>query len=124
VKMRHLSYLWLCLLLACSSSLPQRQQRAEEKARALLKELRQIRSRDELMGSRSRIAKLYAQLAQALVDADQYYTSHPDEELRPAPPDLNSELKQELQRLYAMEGGRELLELAQEQALERLSAQY
>jgi hypothetical protein len=112
----------VAFLSGCETSMPSHQRRAEKRAEALLTELQEVKRRDQLLASQERIAKAYRQLAEALVEAEQYRKHHPEEGLAAVGDELGTQLKRELQRLYAMEGGRELLESAQEEALEQLAS--
>jgi hypothetical protein len=115
--MVHLLIVFCLILAACQPTCQQRQQRATSKAQALLRELKSIERRDQLIQAQERVSNLYASLAEELMIAEQ---SYPDHLSAPTSP-LSAQLRAELQRLYAMEGGREILETAQEPALKILS---
>src|SRR5262249_39629795 len=106
----------LLLVVGCEPSVRQRQERAQARAEALLEELQAVRRRDQLTVAQPRIERLYTQLAQELVALEQAGGAEP----QPTSP-MSVQLREELQRLYAMEGGRELIETAQEKALQLLA---
>jgi hypothetical protein len=110
----------LVLLCGCEPSVAQKQQRAQERAVQLFEQLQAIKTREQLLRAQPRIARLYTALAQELVETEQRARDEPG--VRPLERGaLSQQLKGELQRLYAMEGGRELLEAAQEEALLQLA---
>lgn len=91
---------------------------------SLIKELKKIRNRDEMIIEAPRIKKLFDSLADLMVASEDYLRRHPHAEVL----DLNGDnymycdqLKHELARLYVMEGGREIIEKCQEDALRKLS---
>lgn len=90
---------------------------------SLIKELKKIRNRDEMIIEAPRIKKLFDELADLMVAAEDYRRRHPNADI----PELTAEnhlycdqLRHELGRLYLMEGGREIIEKCQEDALKKL----
>jgi hypothetical protein len=72
-----------------------------------------------------KLKKRYEEFTDLMIAAKEYQLNHPEEELlelNMADSDSNEILFSELKRIYAMEGGREMLERAQREALIRLDA--
>ncbi len=112
--------------MGCSpNSLEDFQHEGEAMNRALANDLRQIRTKEELVKAIPKLKKRYEKYVELLIDAKEYQQKHPEEE-RPEiqASDLpNGEfLFWELKRIYAMEGGREAMEKAQREALIKLDA--
>jgi hypothetical protein len=90
----------------------------------LTAELKQIRSRDDLPAHAVRLQQLFDHLADVMVAAQEYARAHPDIEPEADDDDhvLSDRLRTELNRILRMEGGSEIIEKAQEAALNRLDA--
>ncbi|HSX12164.1 MAG TPA: hypothetical protein VLF61_01595 [Rhabdochlamydiaceae bacterium] len=116
-----LSFLVLC---ACSpDSLDDYQKEGQLLCRHLAKELKNIHTREELLKSELSIKKKFDQLVELILEARQYQIKHPDEYATTSEEQspFSEELLFELKRLYAhIEGGREIIERAQKEALIRL----
>jgi 3-phosphoglycerate kinase len=87
---------------------------------SLIKELKKVKNRDELLIGTPRLKKLFKQLADLIVAAHQYREKHPTleiPELSTTAHTLNEQLRSELNRIYLIEGGREVIEKCQEEAL-------
>lgn len=91
---------------------------------SLINELKKIRNRDEMIIEAPRIKKMFDDLANLMVGAHEYRKKHPNSDI----PELTSQnhflcdqLREELTRVYLMEGGREIIEKCQEEALKKLS---
>lgn len=113
----------LCLTGCSSNSLEQYQYDGEALCKALVKELREIRTREELARELPRVKKGFEAITALIIEAKEYQRKHPGEE-GSDPADFEhpyaEELKEELTRLCMLEGGRELIERAQKEALIRL----
>lgn len=112
------------ILQGCSpSSLEDFHYEGESRCRALIKELHNIHDRDELARVAPVLKKHFEELVALMIHAREFQESHPDEPL-PALSEggTSSLLEEELRRIYALEGGREIVEGAQHEALVRLDA--
>ncbi len=91
--------------------------------RSLIQEMQKIRTREELLAAGPELTSLFLELASVMQKAKAYQLQHPKEE---APPftefnhALSDQLRQELNRLYAIDGGREVMEGYQREGLEAL----
>jgi hypothetical protein len=124
-----LAPLFFALTLLCQSclthSIEDYREDGEGIVRALIHELQQIHSRDELVSASTKIKRLFLDLVNVIIAAQEYREHHPSSEF----PELSKEnhlssdqLRSELNRIYRLEGGRELIEKYQEPALHRLDA--
>lgn len=123
--MRNSIFFFLLMVLCCCSpgSLDDYQKEGQLLCRHLAKELKNIHTREELLKAELSVKKKFDQLVELILEARQYQINHPDEyaasmdEQNP----FSEELLFELKRLYAhIEGGREIIERAQKEALIRL----
>jgi hypothetical protein len=114
----------LVIIAGCSPhSAEDYQFEGEALCRAFVKELEKIRSREDLAGALPRIKKHYEALVSLMIEAKEFQRKHPDHEI--ADPQYydhpySETLKFELERICKLEGGRELLEKAEREALIRL----
>jgi hypothetical protein len=100
-------------------------QEGEAHSRALTKDLKAIQAREDLPKIMPKLKKRFNDLIDLMITARTYQQKHPEEEIMESP--FASEpasflLLEELQRVYALEGGREAIENAQREALIRLDA--
>jgi hypothetical protein len=112
------------LLSGCSpSSLEDFHYEGESRCRALIEELQTIRDRDQLARSTPVLKKYFEDLVTLMIHAREFQENHPDE-IMPLIADnsVSNQLEEELRRMYALEGGREIIEKAQQEALVRLDA--
>lgn len=91
--------------------------------RAITAELKKIRSRDDLLLYAPRLKQLFESLVNIIIEAEKYRKIHPEAEI--ASPHKKEQsasdlLRIELNRILYMEGGREVIEKVQEDALNRL----
>lgn len=114
------------LLHSCGPrSLEDYREEGEGITRSLIKELAAIRSRDELLQASPVLKKQFERLVDVMIAARDYYEKHPKIdllELAKTNHELSDQLRSELNRLYVLEGGREIIEKCQEAALHRLDA--
>ena len=105
----------LIFLVSCSpATLADLRSEGEAETRKLAAELRAIEKKEDLQKAVPRLKKQFLKLADLLVQARPYSTEE-------ASPTLASEeLFIELARLYEIPGGRELIEFAQGEAIQRL----
>ena len=116
--------LFIFIFVSCSKSdLSDFRKEGQVVTRELIAELKLIRSRDDLPVHAQHLQELFDRLVDIMIRAQQYKIDHPEtafssneaEEL----PDSDT-LRSELNRILHMEGGAEVIEKAQEGALNRL----
>ena len=112
-----------CQLTACGPS-SQRDFRQEGQAisRELIRELDQIQGRDELLAAQDRLERLYQAIVDCMIEAQELAEEQGLAPLPQSPEDraLSDRLRESLARVYEMDGGREIVESAQREALIRL----
>lgn len=115
---------FLLMLSGCSpNSLDDYQREGQVFCKNLSRELAMIHSREDLLKAESKLKKKFDDLVQLIMEARTYQVKHPDEfpnsqeEQNP----FSEELLFELKRIYgSIEGGREIIERSQKEALFRL----
>ena len=108
----------LMILTACGPHTAKDCRReAEGTMRALIAQLEQVETRDDLLAKEAKLKKLYAKMGDLVVEAERLGGT-----ARPPDGELNERLKEELVRVYGLPGGREIVERAQGEALHRLAA--
>ena len=91
----------------------------------MVRELEKIHTREELTSALPRLKKQFAQLTELMVEAKEFQLKHPEEAgIDPGYYEhpYAEALKGELERVCKLEGGKELIEKAQREALIRLDA--
>lgn len=113
-KMRALFLLFLLLFSCSPASLIDVQVEGEAQTKKLVRELEKIDTKEDLQKALPQIKKRFNELADVLILARDFSSQNPE-------PSLASEqLFVALARLYEMPGGRELIESAQFEAVEKL----
>jgi hypothetical protein len=99
----------------------------QEIIRSLTKELKPIRTREQLLQTAPKIKKLFNKLTTVLVKAKEYQLRDQkiendleDSEALTDERMFSDQLKEELNRIYRLDGGKEIIETCQKDALERL----
>lgn len=115
----------ISFLAGCGSrSLEDFREEGLQTTRSLLVELRQIHNRRELVEAAPKLKQSFNRLATLMIAAREFQKTHPDQEkleLQEWDHELSDQLRAELNRLYQLDGGREIIEKTQEEALRRLS---
>jgi hypothetical protein len=116
------TFFLLNVLCGCSpSSLEDFHCEGESRCRALVHDLQKIHNREELTKAIPTLKKHFEELVTLMIHAREFQENHPDENVPIAYDNtVSSLLEEELRRIYAMEGGREMIEHAQQEALVRL----
>lgn len=121
-----LSFTILLLLAACSpNSLEDFQHEGEALLRTLCGELNKIQSREMLGKAEPGLKEMFSAMVGLMIEARKYQAEHPEERMSEGAlcdHFLNEALLLELKRVYQLEGGRELIERTQREALIRLDA--
>ncbi len=113
------------LFCGCTpSSLTDFQHEGESRCREILLVLEQIEDREQLLRSESALKKHFESLITLMIEARKYQQNHLEDALVESDDRLaiESDLQEELRRIYQIEGGREVMERAQHEALVRLDA--
>lgn len=116
----------LLVVGGCSpSSLQDFRQEGRRLNRELLAELQKLHTRQEVQQAAPILQQHYQEIVQLMIAARDFQQQHPDDpipELDETDQQLSRQLMNELNRLYRIEGVREIIEKAQEPALSRLDA--
>lgn len=99
------------------------QEQGYQKIEELITELQKIESIDELLAHEIQLKTLYEELVDLIIQAKVYQKKHKvywkTEAMHQG---VNEELRRELNRLYKLPGGKEIMEKYQLQACQRLDA--
>lgn len=104
--------LGIFLLSSCQSGFEGFREKGRASTRSLIEELKNVRTKDQLLIHRDSITAHFKDLADLYQKAKDYADQHPLEELPLfdfADHELSEELKLEILRIYRLEGGREIL---------------
>jgi len=122
--MKYISLLLPILLTACTpSSSEDFKREGESICQELTLDLQKIQTREELLRALPRFKKTFNSLVQLMIQAHKYQLRHPEEESFDSSfttYQTNLELMSQLRRIYQIEGGQELIERAEREALIRL----
>ena len=111
---------FLLLLTACSRGPEEIREEGQSVMRGLVKEFKGVKSRDELMEKEERIKVLFDKFVKVLVEAKIYLEKHDEAlEFKWKDHELSDELKAEINRLYRIEGCKEIIEKCEREALTR-----
>jgi hypothetical protein len=109
--------------VGCSpNSLEDFHHEGEAVVRQLTEDLRAIQSREDLQSAFSLLQRRFDTLVSLMIEARKYQGGHSEEDFQEISLPCDGELLKEMQRLYRLEGGREIIERAQREALLRLDA--
>jgi hypothetical protein len=116
-------FLFCQIIMSCGhNSLEDFREEGEGISRQLTKELSSIHSRQDLLASQTRLSALFNKLVDVIIAAQEFRYAHPDAEpLTHHDIALSEQLRSELNRIYAIEEGRKIIEKCQEDALDRLN---
>jgi len=119
------SLILLTALYGCSpSSSEDFQREGEALTRTLIKHLEAIETQEDLLRAEPVLKKDFEAYVDLISEAREQQLRHADEIVVDASSDfsVSGELKEEMRRIYSMEGGREIIERSQQEALVRLDA--
>lgn len=115
---RALTLIFIALLASCSPKSPKEvRKRGEQVVGHLISQLQAIDSREELLHALPQLRKDFLELADLAVEGHACLEEGP---LPPPNAKLNQQLREELVRIYALEGGRQMVEEAERDALNHL----
>jgi hypothetical protein len=124
--MKRLIYLIILFLTSCGpKSLEDFREEGRGVTRSLIQELQVIQTRQELLQVQSRLQKLFDNLVTIMTNGREFqekYSKQESLELTKEDHEISEELRIQLQRIYYIDGGKEIIEKCQEQALQRLDA--
>ena len=118
-------FLALIMFFGCQpSSLEDFQLEGASHMRFLLEDLREIRHREDLARVEPLLRKRFEEMTDLMIRALEFQQKHPDMERAYLVENqaLSELLQEEMQRVYALEGGKECIEKAQREAMLRLDA--
>lgn len=111
------------LLWGCSpGSLEDYQKEGESLSRRIISELQSIHTTQELVARAPLLKQHFYSLVDLMIEARLYQEKHPDEEPSFTQETFNELFVIELERIYGLERGREIIESTQRDAMNRLDA--
>lgn len=117
---------FLLLLCGCSpNSSEDFHREGRERCRALIHDLGKIENREQLLRAEPQLKKHFESLVSLMIDAREFQQKHGDEIESDSiiqENEVDGRLEEELRRIYAIEGGREVIEKVQHEGLVRLDA--
>jgi len=120
--------LFISCLFLCSCGPRNLDDYAEEGegiVRSLIQDLKIIHTREQLLAAASELQRQFEKLGAVMVAAEDFASAHPEADRGISQRfnhDLSDQLRVELNRLYRLEGGRQIIEKSQEKALFQLDA--
>lgn len=125
-----ISVLFLLVIAALASgcspgSLKDFRHEGESACRDIVADLQSIENREDLMRMEPILKKRFEKLVSLIIEARQFQIAYPEEALSvqmPQENDLSDVLKEELERVYSIEGGKEIVERAEREAMLKLDA--
>lgn len=116
----------LLIATSCGSrSFEDFEEEGEGVIRSLIQELKAIHTREQLLAASGKLQRQFDRLTSIMIAAEEFGLSHPEldrEEHLRLNHELSDQLRVELNRLYRLEGGRQIIEKCQERALYQLDA--
>ena len=95
----------------------------EALSRLMSDDLRSVKSREELVQITPLLKKRFSDLVDLMIEARKFQQKHPDEMVaEDFEHEMSDEFLVELKRIYRLEGGREIIENCQREALIRLDS--
>jgi hypothetical protein len=126
IVVKNVIFLLICLWGCSPNSSKEFQKEGETHCRSLVLELEKIENREQLLSAEQKLKKQFNYLIDLMIEAREFQEKRFEEEISDEPVfEANSfeeELQKQLRRIYAIEGGREVIERSQQEALVRLDA--
>lgn len=119
-------FLWIiCITLAaCSPSSNEDYREAGRSInRSLIKEFQSVHSHDDLVQKLPKLEKLFSRLADVMISARKFQSNQSPSSSLPLTKEdqqISDQLRVELNRIFIIPGGKELIERSQQQALDKL----
>lgn len=124
--MRWVLGFFLLSLYGCSpNSSEEFHREGRQRCRALIQDLSKIENREQLLRAEPQLKKHFESLVSLMIEAREFQHKHLDEIEGDGTIEENEvdiRLEEELRRIYAIEGGREVVERVQHEGLVRLDA--
>lgn len=113
---------FLFLFSCATKSLEDFREEGESVTKSLIQEMEEIKNKKDLVKAKSKLQRLFIRLVDIIIEAEMLQEASSDEiiELTPENHELSDRLRSELNRLYEIPGGYEIIEKCQEEALQRL----
>jgi hypothetical protein len=122
LKLSLIIYLVLGMLTSCSN-LEDYQKESEQICHAIVRDLEGVENREDLLAIESRLSKRFQGLVDLMIDMRQGMLDQLQQEpISHFENSHNDKLVFQLKRIYRLEGGRDIIERAQREALIRLDA--
>ena len=114
----------ILIFTSCNKSLDDYKEEGEGITRSLIQELRLSHTRKDLQLSCPRLQALFSSLSELMILAHELQERNhvSSVELTKENHDLSEQLRVELNRIFLLDGGKELIEKCQEPALQKLEA--
>ena len=117
---KNILFCLLLLLVSCGpNSLEEYRERGEGVTRSLIKEMEGIHSYEDLLAAQAELTRLFKEFAELMVAAKKFQKQG-ELELTEVNHRLSDCLREEMNRIYRFEGGREMIELYQRDGLSLL----
>ncbi len=115
-------FLFIFLISCGPRSLDDFQEEGEGVIRSLVQELKSIHKRDQLLAACPKLQRYFDRLAMIMIEAEEYQKKHGEKEngQNQLNHELSDQLRVELNRIYEIEGGRQIMEKCQEKGLHLL----
>lgn len=111
------STLFLCSLISCSPASPDEFANESERIqKELVRQLRDVETLDDIAKRGPKIRSLSFELVELMKKADVYYKKT-HQEIVPRDLPITEVLRSEMKRIYQLDGGREMIEKYQREAL-------
>lgn len=127
--MKKMAITLLCITLftvSCSpGSLKDFRHEGESVCRDIVDDLERVETREDLARLEPFLKKHFEKLASIIIEAREFQIKYPEEALAfqgPQEAEVSEIMKEELQRIYRIEGGKEIVERAQRESMLRLDA--
>lgn len=112
-------YPMLMVLMSCSRSLEDYQEESERICLAIVQDLEKVETREDLLKVELKLSKRFHHLIDLMIAIKQQKLDQTESHFENS---SNDKLLLELKRVYRLEGGREIIERSQREALIRLDA--
>jgi hypothetical protein len=116
--------IWIFLLLcSCSpNSSEEFQQEGETRCRSLVNDLQKVENCEQLLLIEPKLKRHFEALIDLMIEAREFQQRKLSNDVAFKQNTADESLENELRRIYAIEGGREVVERTQQEALVRLDA--
>lgn len=114
---------FLLILTACSpSSIDDFKQEGEARCRRLVRLLESVQDHEDLLKKEPDLKKEFTKLIDLVIEARTYQLENPEQVPALEESPLSDDLKEQMIRVYHIDGGREIMERAQREPLLKLDS--